>query len=347
MASSTPDAATIIAVYHEGIVDATCVYATLTFVCYEYLITFKYEYEFLWRRKWSAATWLFIANRYLLWASIIEQAAPISAATLLGVVFVLPLIVLAAFSALRVFAILDHAYITAACVFLLGLTPVGISLYQNTQTVYQHVNDPILGSSCYGSFLISPSLAFKLTSLAVNLASAVTTIAADVIAIVVTWLKTYRQVRQAASIGMTVGFSATLLQYGGTADLFEAADADPPPSFQSAAPTNIFLNVLPNIILSRFLINLRQVNSADTESNDAARFSQFSIPNFRVPTLPDIIGNLGEPLEFGNHEESARFPEGVFDGTLSSGDKEGTAGMTCTDNSGIEEVWRTVAVTAL
>ncbi len=44
--------------------------------CYEYLITIKYEANFLCRRKWSAATWLFLANRYMIVAMMIYQIAP-------------------------------------------------------------------------------------------------------------------------------------------------------------------------------------------------------------------------------------------------------------------------------
>ena len=45
-------------------------------VGYDYVITWKHEYEFIWRRRWMAATWLFIINRYTLLASVILQAIP-------------------------------------------------------------------------------------------------------------------------------------------------------------------------------------------------------------------------------------------------------------------------------
>ena len=49
----------------------------LTF--YEYLITFKYEINFLWRRKRGAATWIFVYNRYLLLTSVVSMIVPYSA----------------------------------------------------------------------------------------------------------------------------------------------------------------------------------------------------------------------------------------------------------------------------
>ncbi|KAJ3558643.1 hypothetical protein NM688_g800 [Phlebia brevispora] len=104
--------------------------------------------------------------------------------------------------------------------------------------------------------------------LSFNLAGSLTTIAADIIAIVTIWVKTYRHVRQAASVGVNAGFSSVLIQYG----------------------TLNFL--LPNIVISRFLINLRKVDSPG--SDNMSRFSQFSVPKFWMPSgLPEVLGNLG------------------------------------------------------
>lgn len=52
------------------------------------------------------------------------------------------------------------------------------------------------------------------------------------------------------------------------------------------------------LLISRFLLNLRHASEPDT-SAETLRFSQFSAPNFRVPTLASFVGDLGEPVEFG------------------------------------------------
>lgn len=45
---------------------------------YEYLITLEYEIDFLWRRRWTAATWIFQLNRYSTLAYAITTIAPYS-----------------------------------------------------------------------------------------------------------------------------------------------------------------------------------------------------------------------------------------------------------------------------
>lgn len=51
------------------------------------------------------------------------------------------------------------------------------------------------------------------------------------------------------------------------------------------------------ILISRFLLNLRQVD-AHKGPAEAASLSSFSVPNFRIPTIHTFVGNMGEPLEY-------------------------------------------------
>ena len=44
---------------------------------YEYLITVGKEVDMIHRRKWSATTWLFVLNRYVLLASAILAVVPV------------------------------------------------------------------------------------------------------------------------------------------------------------------------------------------------------------------------------------------------------------------------------
>ncbi|KAJ3553152.1 hypothetical protein NM688_g3769 [Phlebia brevispora] len=342
MSTFTPTSV-IVAAYKSDLVVNNCINAALTFVTYEFLITSGYEYEFLWRRKWTAATWLFVTNRYLLLASIIVQIVPFTPQVnvcshekcliingLKGVrcqnfslqMFIqflinVPLVISALFSALRVFAILDRAYAAAGCVLLLGLTPLAVILYQASQNTTVYVHDPC--------FIVR-----------MGLVSILATITVDVAAIIATWVKTYRQVREASSIGMSVSISAMLLRYGtlyflvlcivNLAQLLIYVI----PSIQSANPINIFTNMQ----VSSFSIP----PLSSRESSDTARFSDFSVPNFRVPTLPDVLGNLGEPLADDNlvfdvpDQEGTRPSEDASTETMDTGNLEeasGTSHATC------------------
>lgn len=58
---------------------------------------------------------------------------------------------------------------------------------------------------------------------------------------------------------------------------------------------------LPPVLLSRFIINLRQVDSPGTNPSVNQRSSRFSIPNFHMPNMDDVVGNLGQPLDFAEY----------------------------------------------
>ncbi|PSS30880.1 hypothetical protein PHLCEN_2v2607, partial [Hermanssonia centrifuga] len=56
------------------------------------------------------------------------------------------------------------------------------------------------------------------------------------------------------------------------------------------------------ILISRFLLNLRQVGSPEIDSQEAFNL-QFSAPGFRVPTLASIVGNMGGDLDYDGPAE--------------------------------------------
>ncbi len=60
----------------------------------------------------------------------------------------------------------------------------------------------------------------------------------------------------------------------------------------------LIFSSLPPLLLSPFIINLRQGDSLDAETSAGQHISRFSVPNFRRPTLDEVVGNLGESLDF-------------------------------------------------
>ncbi|KAJ3528471.1 hypothetical protein NM688_g7995 [Phlebia brevispora] len=343
--SATPLQPQIVNAYKADLVENYCGTAAITIVGYELLITLQREYELVWRYPWSGATWLFLANRYLLLTTLVTEMVPDSAAMLQS-----------PFGMARECGVAAtehcHGQYGLSIVLAWQLNKYSLQcfrrceslhywVYQTAKTTYYYVDDPVLGSSCYSFSLVSLSASFYrkrymdsmtelLTRCVVTLASSLCMIASDAIAIIVTWTKTYRHVREASSAGISIGFGATLLRYGMTSNLSMECAADRQscegtlyfvvmlfvglalaltilidcvpfihqPPLQTTGPVIL---ILPNVIISRFLMNLRRVNTQTADSG--ARSSRFSVPNFRMPNLRSIIGNLGEPLAAGEEEQ--------------------------------------------
>ncbi|KAJ3551703.1 hypothetical protein NM688_g4556 [Phlebia brevispora] len=298
-----------------------------------------------------------LSSNYCTTAASVQRCYNFPLQYFLNVVESLPVIIIAVFSALRVFALLSRAYIPAAFTLALGLAPVVLELYRISKTAPYYVDDPVLGSSCYYNSLISLSVlshrknyfhhtVMALTHLTVALASVLSTITADVIAIAITWFKTYRHVREASSIGVNVDVGVALLRYGSlyfivffVVNLANGL-VELVPSLTSAQPISTFTAVLPSIVLSRFLINLRQVDTA--ESSSATRVSHVSSLNFRRPSMPTIIGNLGEPLAEDDIDSEDYVIADAYErgsgAAVDSDEKLGMSDVISVSRGGIEEV---------
>lgn len=73
-------------------------------------------------------------------------------------------------------------------------------------------------------------------------------------------------------------------------------NVSPPPKVEIFKKPNSICGSVTAVLISRFLLNLRQVNE-DSAGGASVNVSQFSAPAFRIPE--SIIGNLGEELEHG------------------------------------------------
>lgn len=90
---------------------------------------------------------------------------------------------------------------------------------------------------------------------------------------------------------------------------------------------------LESILISRFLLNLRHADAP--EDSIQLEASRFSVPvNFRVPTMQSIMGNMGEPLEHGGHEDA--------DDLAMAGEDTGAgpSGVQQWEDGGVQEVRR-------
>ncbi|KAJ3549533.1 hypothetical protein NM688_g5166 [Phlebia brevispora] len=327
--SDSNDNSAIIAAIKGILVNNYTLFAATALASYEQIVLFEYEYAFLEQHKGSSSTWLFVTNRYLLLASLISSVVPYTPQvrdtmrfvacyvshpiiqtclngplqTFLFVIQLMPIVVAAVFSALRIFALSGKNPYASGFVLLLGLAPFAVNAYEISQLsyVFHRRSSPwdVLRLQ-HANFL--PNLAF--TRMAVSIAARAASIAMDTVVVAVTWMKTYHHVREALSLGVRVGYSETLLQdgsiYFGAMMILNIAQllTDVVPALQGWTPVSVFCEIMPSILISRFIVNLRRVQDAPTRDISGVRgLSQFSVANFRVPTMQSVVGNMGEPLQ--------------------------------------------------
>ncbi|THG99114.1 hypothetical protein EW026_g3159 [Hermanssonia centrifuga] len=70
MSQTTTDAA-VVAVVEEYLLESIIAASMFALTVYEYIITLQREVTWIWLRKWTLATWIFLANRYLTIAAVI------------------------------------------------------------------------------------------------------------------------------------------------------------------------------------------------------------------------------------------------------------------------------------
>ncbi|GJE94697.1 hypothetical protein PsYK624_108680 [Phanerochaete sordida] len=133
----------------------------------------------------------------------------------------------------------------------------------------------------------------------------VSAIVADSLAFILTLMKTLSQVRAARRLrGVTVSLSSCIARDGTI--YFAALVAlniarlivSGAPIQVDLSPVTPFLETLPQILINRFIINLRHVADPAVETD----LSQASTLGFRIPTT--MLGNIAEPLEDGTAQDS-------------------------------------------
>ncbi|KAJ3534343.1 hypothetical protein NM688_g7151 [Phlebia brevispora] len=278
-------------------------HAAATIASYEYISGLQFEL-LMWRRKWTGATWVFIANRC---TSVIIPV-------LVGICTRAPTVVAAVFSALRVFALSNRSYFLCILILSIGLVPVITNIYNILTTAWMYSDENCLGNSKLSASTIGIELATRLS-----------TVIVDVLVVAITWMKTYQQVRQAASLGIQ-GISRILLVdvYIFCASLYLLPSFHPLkglkqchflfnlveilgdvwPAFFSSKQTFLALNTVQPILISWFIINLRRADENNKACGSGlASLSHFSALHFHAPTglMESIIGPMGGPVGFGEH----------------------------------------------
>ncbi|KAI0780577.1 hypothetical protein BD413DRAFT_463755, partial [Trametes elegans] len=187
---------------------------------YETSITFDREMRHIWQRKASAATWLFLLNRYLVMAL---YAVGVSSTCsflqrLSEVLDILSYVVWASFSGLRVYALRSRAWHVALLVFLLSLAPVWVYIVSAPRAVTIHFADLSQFRDANKSPVnqAAPVYCTTVATYPVSLEKPVCLILSDILVLWVTWRKTYGIVRLAREhkLGIPLSVTTVLLRDG-------------------------------------------------------------------------------------------------------------------------------------
>ncbi|EKM57585.1 uncharacterized protein PHACADRAFT_90889, partial [Phanerochaete carnosa HHB-10118-sp] len=308
---------------------------------YDHVITFDQEVRTVWQQKFSIVSLLIVSTRWML---LLQVASPVIALIPHGsmphICKVLCLSGIAhcgyfraaVFSALRVCTIRNQNSILFTIALTLSLAPVvanAVSLTLLAVCFCHPVNVPI--TDCCFTVLFF---------------SRISLIAADLLVLVVTWRKTYCQYREARLLNIRSPFATYLIHDGKVLLFTPVARpsitfvvpsliltrsillvlnvsqilsfyfvSDPPPitpirptEYLQVSTTIVtaFANIMPQILVCRFMMNLRLLNQGTSTNSDIETSQQLPSPRTLTSNdeaAPDFMGNMGEPLEYGQDDE--------------------------------------------
>lgn len=263
---------------------------------YDYVITVDQEVSSVWKRKINATSVLLLAARWtmVLGAIILYIPSPqtltgCKVATAVSEFLALStLCIVAVFSGIRVYALWGGSIVLFSIVFLLEFTPVVANIYRLTKTTY-----PTTPFVCIEIPNIDPGTFVTLIRVA-----RIPVIVGNGLVVVVTWIRSFRQILDGRRQNLPVPLSTIIFRDGTVyflllllINLLELC----------TNLSNVFgsvCNVLPPILVNRFLLNLREVGGS--EAGHAGGVRTISTPVFRFTI--DMTANMGESLEYGDRE---------------------------------------------
>ncbi|RPD76439.1 hypothetical protein L226DRAFT_569703 [Lentinus tigrinus ALCF2SS1-7] len=253
------EAAQLVLLYDAATANLNWTSSALAILAYDYLLTFPREVRFVWNRRFSPATALFLVNRYtiiLLYFVDFVTLFPIIPATyapmesvgkFIVVLEIFPYIILAAFSGLRTYALSQRNTFIGLFTSLLSLVPAGINAYFLSTFTFVNLEPPS-----------------NLT-----IASRTSLIAADICVIAVTWWSTYGIRKLTRDARLETSFGTLLLRDGTIYFIVLLAmnvvhmtlnTVKPNNVVQQASYVTILENPIASVLVSRFILNLREVD---------------------------------------------------------------------------------------
>ncbi|KAI0689552.1 hypothetical protein BC835DRAFT_1418438 [Cytidiella melzeri] len=304
--------------------------ATVLFV-FEYCITIAQEISLMWLRKWTGATWLYMLNRYVSVLYVIVDISPTApdekvisssfsccqltvldsrcaiSARMLHILSLVQYVIFAVFSSLRVYALWNRNVKLGVIVLVIALVPLGVNIYNDATYILIYIPSTLPQTQCGTAFGISSAVVF---SVRLALLARLSAIGADILVLVATWVKTWVTYREGIRIGMRVPMASLLIRDGTlyfiallVMNIYQILN-NTIPSFLVADAGTVYISVLTPMLISRFLLNLRQVDQGQ-ETEAVSTRSRFSAIHFQQPR--SLVGNMGEQLCDGSSENSDEY----------------------------------------
>ncbi|OCH90119.1 hypothetical protein OBBRIDRAFT_731344, partial [Obba rivulosa] len=165
-------------------------------VIYDHFTTLSREVDLIWGRNWTCTTILFHSNRWTIFIWALLQ--PIGFLPLATLPQHSILNNIAVFSAVRIYAVSGGSWWLASAVCLLNVVPVGTNSVRSTKL---EISLPII-------------LTLSETAASVTTATRACVIAADVLILLVIWLKTYATLISARRHNIRTPIVTVLLRDG-------------------------------------------------------------------------------------------------------------------------------------
>ncbi|KAI0631851.1 hypothetical protein C8Q77DRAFT_1228907 [Trametes polyzona] len=339
---SITSAETIISNHAFFFIEDCALFAEATLIFSEYLITFDSEVQLIWRRKVTGASVLFFLNRYIMlfqnaitiasyWSipDLVRLNPSMRQCVALGwmdiVLNLLPYFIWNAFSTLRVYALCGREWRLALVVCVLMMGPIVANAYNIPTQKPDNLPPPY---NCQVDNAVTVALHTKCVVLV--LGSRISLIVGDSLVLAVTWWKTYRLKKAADAAHIKTSLVELLLRdgtiYFGTMLVLNVLHIAINFVEQVSFMGDI-ADVLTSILVSRFIMNLRDIDGKDI-GLDSAHTDGIEGPGAwhaasssgghesGLVFASDFVASMGGPLE--------RSDDGVRSETVSVVDREGS-----------------------
>ncbi|EJD06324.1 uncharacterized protein FOMMEDRAFT_151559 [Fomitiporia mediterranea MF3/22] len=273
------------------------VLASAVLLYYDYLLSLRSEVEFIWLRRMTMSSFLFLLNRYIaffgyifimclnffpptniatLW--LIDQAVVIDVHTQLQTLLLF---------SLRIYALYGRNWKVASPVMLLGLVSVIMSAW-TIGDFFGILTNFGLGSSSKSPFIICLP-GFETSAIPFEVTIALST-AFDVIVVILTMAKTIRAAQEHRKAGIRDSIYSLLIRDGTIyATVMTIANAINIVFFTSLGNNTTLSHVISVIMTSRLILNLHKVNDKRRKAAVEIRLATLSDSNSHGVRVRDML----------------------------------------------------------